>query len=403
MEGADLAAEGITRLRVIVLLLYVAVCSFSYWRLVPRLPSAYRPIPAIFLLAQILVTAVALEFHPIREWAGWLWHLDAEYNIASSLASTQLALVGGAALLGGWLARARPRWQRLYLIALGLVFLYFATEEYYSFRGGFDSWALSYAALGAVMATAIIAVAMRAPRNERVWHICILAGLAMAAIGATLFEELRYYKTCQSFGLFFLDRCQLFFIEETLEYLGVWLALIAMLGLVAEFAPRPRTPWRRALYALPLLWILVIPQRIIFLHLEAPLTAQPAAVTFESSVNWRTVHLYGYRLELTESALSLLLYAHARGSAQRDLGFSVTLFDQATGASFASVNQNWERNISALLGPGDLKIYRQAAIVELTPAVPANRALWVALTLWRGEGDAFVYDTASWSSRSIRF
>ncbi len=395
MEGAELAEAGITKLRILVFLLYVAACAFAYWRLVPRLPGRYQRVCAFFLLAQILVTVVAFAFQSPSEWAGWLWHLDEEYNIASSLASTQLALVGGLALLGGWLARSRPRWQRLYMIALGLVFLYFATEEYFSFRGGFQSWALSYALLGALLAAMILAAARRAPRNERIWHICILAGLAITAIGATFVEELRHYKTCQSLGLLFFDRCQLYFIEETLEYLGVWLTLIAMLGLFAACAPGPSIRARLAPVALPILWILLIPLWYVFHYLEAPLTAQPASITFKSSVNWRTVHLYGYRLDLTDSALNLLLYAGARGSAQRTLGFSLHLIDQASGDSLASLNRNWDRYVVPLVGPDEHKIYRQSAALDISPAVLRNRALWVALTLWRERSDgSIVYDTA---------
>ena len=401
MDGAELTAIGLGRLRLIVCLLYVVVCAFSYRRLIPRLPLQYKGVAGFFLLAQILVTVAALEFQSTEEWAGWLWDLDEEHNIASALASTQLAMVGWLAALGGWLARARPRWQRLYLIALGLVFLYFAAEEFNNLRGGLESWALHYTILGAVAGLAILAAAFRAPPRERIWHICLLTGLAMAAAGAILLEALRDWKTCQAFGLYFLDRCRLYVFEESLEFLGIWLTLIAMLSLFAAAVPRPTPRTRRAIYALPVLSMLIIPQWIVWLNLEAPLTAQPASAVFESEVNWRDVRLNGYRIDQREESLALLLYAKARGSARRDLGFSVNLVDQATGQSYASVNRGWERDAGPAFGPGNLRIYRQSATVDIPAATPSNRALWIALTLWREEDGNYVFDAARSSDLQV--
>ena len=273
MDGGDLAVSGHTLLRILIVLLYVAVCAFSYWRLVPRLSTSAKRLATFMLAAQALVTVRAVEFMSISNWEGWLWDLDAEFNIASFLASIQFATVGGVALLTGWLAGARPRMQRLFFIGIAVVFLFFAVEEYYSFRGRLHTWVQAYLVLGAVMAVCILAAAARAPRHERIWYCCLLVGLAISAVGATVFEELRYYKTCQALNLFFLGKCRLYAIEETLEYLGIWLALIAMLGFLSGVAPGPPLRVRRVLYALPALWILISPQWQLFVHLEGLLAA----------------------------------------------------------------------------------------------------------------------------------
>ena len=84
------------------------------------------------LAAQIVVIIVSLELRPISEFEWWLWNLDREWNIPSTLASIQLAMVAGVALATAWLAKFRPAWQRLYLVGIGVVFLFFAQDEYFS-------------------------------------------------------------------------------------------------------------------------------------------------------------------------------------------------------------------------------------------------------------------------------
>ena len=380
-------------LRILLVLLHVAVCAFCYWRLVPRLSTTAKRLTTFMLAAHLVVTVMAIEFRPITTWEGWLWDLDTEHNIASTLASTQLAMVGGAALLTSWLARARPRWQRLYLIGIANIFFLFATEEYYSFRGRLDTWLLPYLLLGACMSCSILVAAARAPRQERVWHICLLAGLAISALGSTVVEELRFWKTCQTLGLFFLGQCRIYAIEESLEFLGIWMALIAIFGLFDAVSPRPQPRARRLLYFMPVLWILICPQWIVFIKLEGLLTAQPASVLFESEAIQDPLHLYGYRLGFTEGSAAFTLYATASRRAYSRLGLSVHLVDQATGASIANINQPWGQSVGYFVGPGDRRIYRKSSAVEIPRTAPPNRALWLVLTIWHKIDERHVFDT----------
>ena len=96
----------------------------SYRLLLPRLSLTSKRLAIGMLLAQFFVIVVSLEIRPTSDFDRWLWDLSKEWNIPATLASTQLAVVAGVALLAGWLDRARPAWRRLYLIAIGLVFLF---------------------------------------------------------------------------------------------------------------------------------------------------------------------------------------------------------------------------------------------------------------------------------------
>ena len=114
MNSGELLVSVDTLIRIFLFLLYAPVVLISYRRLMPRLSPTSRRLASAMLAGQILVIAVALETRATSRYSRHLWHLDLEWNISSTLASTQLALVGGLALMTAWLAKARPVWQRLY-------------------------------------------------------------------------------------------------------------------------------------------------------------------------------------------------------------------------------------------------------------------------------------------------
>ena len=215
-----------------------------------------------------------------------------EGNIPTILASAQLALVGGVALATARFAKARPTWQRLYLVGLGLVFLYLALDEYFAVHEFVQNWWKYYTALGAVVVAATVLVAMHSSRRDFIWQVCLLTGLAMSASGAIVLDQYHNEMICWSWEFLRLDKCLQFdHFEETLEFLGIWIVLVAMLVQFSDVASRPRLLVRRAIYALPALWILMLVQILLVDILELRLLAQPASIQFESRV-----HLLGYRL-----------------------------------------------------------------------------------------------------------
>ena len=123
-------------MRVIVLLLYAPICLVALRLLLPRLSPASRLLAIATLSAQIVILVVALEDTPRWELKGWLWHLDQEWNIPSTFASAQLALVSATALAAALLARGRHTLYRLNLILIGMLFLVFAWDEYFYLHEG---------------------------------------------------------------------------------------------------------------------------------------------------------------------------------------------------------------------------------------------------------------------------
>lgn len=396
MNNGELLVSADTLTRIFLFLLYAPVVLISYRWLMPRLSPTSRRLASAMLAGQILVIAVALEIRPGSAYERWLWNVKMEWNIPSTLASIQLALVGGVALITAWLAKARSAWHRLYLVGIGLVFLFLARDEYFKVHDGIQNWERYYAVGGVLVAAVTAAVAARSPRRAWIWHLCLLTGLAMSAAGGIGLDSIPfswdtgiYPRTpiCGSLGFLRLDGCiHLVWFEESLELLGIWVTLLALLGQLSDTPPRIR----RLMYTLPALWI-----SLLFLHslvprLELQHLAQPAAVQFESGV-----HLHGYRIDSGEEAAHIQLYISVRQQNLR-VGYSIHLVDQASGESVASTNIHARRPATSrhsfwLLGPGYMPIHRQPLQITIPPGTPTNRALWVVLALWRRQGDEYAF------------
>lgn len=370
------SADGLTSL--FLIMLYAPVVFLSYRWLFPKLAPTYARIGGGFLAAQALVIILALHLRPAASPAWWYWDLNREYNIASTLASLQLAMVGCAALMTAWLARASPAPRRLYLIALAAVFLILAWDEYFKLHEQMRHWKRYYAALGIGIALSTIIVALRSPRRTWIWRICLLAGLATSGTGAILLEELP--PICGDLGGMRLNGCLAFDVwEECLEFIGVWLALVAVLGLVSAAAPNPRPRFRIMLFAFPALWLLPLIITTGIPQLERHLLATSASVEFESGLRLR-----GYHIDSSAESWSIRLYVSAKRGIYADIGYSVQLVDQISGEAVASANERADPALGFwMLPPGASPLYRHAMDLVIPPETQSNRALWITLSLWR--------------------
>ena len=371
-----------------IFLLYVPLCLLVYKRLSPSLSPTSRRLSIGVLAVQVSVIVQSLAIQPTSLFQEWLWMLGAEWNIPSALASAQLALVGIVAIFTAWLSRSLPAWQRIYLLGLGLVFLFLGLDEFLDFRTSIDNLRGHYILAGAVMAVATTYVAVRSPRHSRIWHICLLLGLLTVALGGILLDKapdfcgiIRFFRVsgkCLDPGYF----------EESLEILGAWLALIALLGQFSRIVPKPRPVVHLALYVAPALWILLLARASPVPDIpyqKFGYGIQPALVRFESEE-----YLYGYHFEVDNEMLAFQLYSYPWASVDNGLGYSIHLVDQASGGSVASFDQSLKRDHSfRLFGRNFIRVYAQEIVVGLPPEALVNRALWVVLTLWSRRNDDF--------------
>ena len=191
---------------------------------------------------------------------------------------------------------------------------------------------------------------------------------------------------CKRLGSVQLEGCLRFYnLEESFEFLGVWLILVAVLGGLTESALKLRRFVILFLLVLPVCWILLLTNDAWRPRLELQFMAQPASIAFESGL-----HLHGYSLDWNTESVVLWLYPSAWRSNYHELGFSVHLVDQAGGESVANRNIHAQPQAHLLLAPGYAHVYRQKIAVEIPPETPNNRAYWITLSVWRDEGDGFV-------------
>ena len=148
MESAELIVSVATLNLLFFLLSYLPVGLICYRQLFPLLSPTCRRISGLMLVVQVLVIFLSMQLQPSTAYAEWLWRLDGEWNIPSVPQSTQYALVGAISLQIAFLAREKTAWQRLYLLGMGLVFLYLGHVEYFADKSCILGWKNCSALLG---------------------------------------------------------------------------------------------------------------------------------------------------------------------------------------------------------------------------------------------------------------
>ena len=384
MNGVETVFSSDDVIRIFIVLLYIPVCVISFWQLIPRLSRSSARLASLMLFAQLLVVVLALEITATSQFDDWLWDFHDEWNIPATLASTQLGMVGGVALITAWLARTSPATVRLYLAATGGVFVFLGLDEYLALHEFVEAWERYYIALGLAMVVVTLVVARRSTGTAWIWHFCLLAGLALGALGAMALNALPLI--CDNLGSLRLDGClEFYFQEETLELVGIWLALVAMLGHFSERVLMPRARARASVFALPAIWILLLFLNSLVPRLELRLLAKPASVALESGIQ-----LHGYTLENLRASSRVRLFVSARQRDYLGLGYSIHLVDQISGESVAGLDEWGDGQHGVwLFGPNYSPLHGQWMEVHLPPETPVNRALSVVLTLWRKKGGQF--------------
>ena len=375
-----------TLIYIFIILLYGAAFVISFRFLLPRLMVSAKRLALLMLAAQLLLILIALAQQEASGFVKWLWHLDEDGNLPSLLASTQLALVAIIAFLSAWRARGIAAWQRLYFLGIAVAFYYLARDEFFALHEQHSGWELPYAALGAVMVAATALVAAWSPRRSWRWSICFLTGLALSAAGGLVIEQYRLPHTCGNIGLLLPEGCVAYIIEESLELLGIWLALVAMLGHFGQLAPGWRRKRGRLLYVLPLLWIIPIPLPALVAASAFRSQNESNALRYQS---YLTLHIQD--LEHDNEAVTLEFLAIVDAARDySDYGYSLHLLDQVSGASLAGIDAFAAR--SQPVSKPSLaasQAYKQSLTLDIPSEAPRNRALWMVLTAWRKQDDGF--------------
>lgn len=374
-----------TILRVFYSILYL-LAGLAAWRwLLPRLTPNCKGLALTFFLAQVVVIALSLE-SPSTTFDKWLWHLDQERNIPSTLAAITLSTTAALALIAAIVGKSQPGWHRMYLIGIAGLFVFLARTEYYALheRAG-AGWQQGYIAISAFAVCAITIATVFAGGNYRFWNALLLFGLAVLGLGSFFVEELRYGCVRLPFPV---SGCILSYpYEEVLEFLGAWLALLAILGVLSLSTPKDYQKATRLLFLLPPISLALLLLPFAITRIEFEFRAEPARITYASGLRLD-------RIIMVKDLKRLRLTAYF--SAQdwhhfTDMGFSLNIVDQVSLKSVAGINSSIGRNEGWRIALYDEHVrYRPAVELTIPPETPSNLAMWIVLKLWREEDGGFV-------------
>ena len=374
-------------IRLLLIALYAPVVAIVYQHLYARLSTISKQLITVMLVAQVVVITLATAFVHDQGFVRWLWNLDAEYNLAATLASAQMALTGFVALIVACCARTRASGQRIYFVGLFILFTYLARDEFFQFRDASSDWVSGFSQLGLLVALATALLTLRLPRRQRVWGYSILVGLAIGALGGLYLDNFlgpfATWYTADDYILYI-------FLEEALEFLGMWLALLGVCGFFSDALPKPAICWR-SVYLLPLLWAGVHHAPFINRYIEYI----PPPRTMSASINYADeLAIKIFQVDQRPSQVSVQFYAANRNWEHfTRLGYSMHLVDQVSGESYAGINRGAHRFQQMpyhLPGKHFTYVYKQEMEIALLPSIPQNRALWIVLTVWMQEGDDFI-------------
>ncbi len=382
MNLSELALSANSLIQAFVAVLYGAAGLAAFRWLLPRLSPPTKRLAIVFFVAQLLMLGIALIIEPSGKIERWLWDIDGERNIPATLAAIQLAMVGGVALIAALSKAARfTWWYRLYLFAFGWLFFHLARDEYYGFHEFRLDVQLQYLLIGAAAALITLFIGWRKAGPK--WHFLLVLGLALSAFGAFILAQFGHVCITLPGGG---DCLRSFYFEETFEYLGIWLALVAVLGIFSAAIPRPTRAHQLFLYVFPLVAALFLLTPFLLNHIASRYMAEPIEIVYDADVT-----VQAYRIEKRAKTIDVQIFVSASSwRAYNKLGYSLHLVDQATGKSLAGADKAESRLHDWRIALYDTATrYSQWLSVD-SSSIPANRALWAVLTLWRGQGDAFL-------------
>ena len=381
----ELFPPGEVLVRIAVMFPYIPAGIIAFRRLLPRLPLSSKLVAISFFLAQTLVIGLSLVIRPTSHLETWFWHISREWNLLSGIASLQLILVTGLVLYASWLIPRRLKLYRRYLVGVGLLFLFIALDETFAIHEEFTILFLIYALIGPFLLVASAFVYAKTLRRFRIWLIILMTGLSISGLAEIILEQFHRMRLCGSVGPIFLSKClEPDYLEEALGFLGIWLALVAVLGHLSEMqgSSRPRVlPVALAILAL---WIAILYQASPVRIAHPPDWATPALVVSESGPE-----IVGYQLDENGQKAFFVAY-FPNGVALAELGYSIHMIDMATQNSVASFDEHFDKKYKVSKSKHDFKpLYLQTPELITPLNLPANRAFRIVLTLWRERDGEF--------------
>ena len=372
-----------------VLLAYLV--RFKRQRLRTLFPEWILRLIYLFLVIQILLLVInlVLEHTDSNLFPVDLWHLDLERNIPSILSTIQLLLLGTLCLATGITSVKISRAERLYWLVLSLGVTIIALIEYeivprrlfnLSPRDLFMSSGLF------VVAATLTLILRNSDGKRRLFLSLLLGGLGVWGMGALIVDNIRLNNSIRV----------IVSLEETLETLGILVALAGVAGYMTRTVPQ--TLFRRKMFLINLCLTSAIIV-VLLLGFSVREDREYVGIRFLGIPFGRKIAVDvddgGLALRgWSSSALSagtlprVRLLLHTTRLLNDDFGFTVQLLDQESKAVVEETNR-WSDRKEVKWQPGIQHFYIQNIPLALPEDIPTNRALWLLLSFWKIEGDGF--------------
>ncbi len=244
-----------------------------------------------------------------------------------------------------------------------------------------------YIPSGLLVAAAILSMILRnSDGKRRLFLSLLLGGLGVWGLGALIVDNIRFNNSVKV----------IVSLEETLETLGILVAMAGVAGYMTRIVPQ--TLFRRR----------------IFLE-NVFLTRVFLVVLLFGSLVWEDREYVGMRflgkhfgrkitVDVDDGALALrgwssgslsagtipsvYLWLHTTRLLKNDIGFAIQLLDQESKAVIEDTNKRSDRKADQW-EPGIRHFYTQNILFALPEDIPTNRALWLLLSFWKIEENGF--------------
>ena len=384
--------------------LSLVLCALLVWlanvglkRLIPfpgrQLATLFVAIHVLLLLIHYIALLTGGVFLPLS-----LWHFDREWTVASVHSTIQMVLLASLCFLNAIVPAKRRILERLSWMVPGLGFVGFSLLEYQAFDRYLFPETFLLALFGIIVAASSLIIFLR-HRKQVVQRFCFF----LLPVGLGIFASGYYLDETTILGNSRVEP-----LEETLELLGIAVALAGAAGYATTNVPRPGIHGRKYLASVCLTFALVF-----LLLLGAPVWEDTIHKRF--GFLWRGIgheisaDLFGGELALrgwSDYGLSLgkqetiRIWLYATRPLASNFGFTFQLLDQESRNTTASVNRrsgidahNWT--------PGILNSVFPWATLRVPEDAPVNRALWLALSFWKIDGEEFTPLTIDFSDHPL--
>ena len=314
------------------------------------------------------------------------WNLDHELDFPNLFSAMQLSLVAFAAFLLALKPPTSPHIPRLplraYWLFVTVVFPIFAADESWYIKDYTNAILYWYIPATFIIFSGLVFLVSRHWQSPKQGFPLLISLAGFALLGfATIGIDTLHDRIA-------LDGGDLRPSEEILEFLG---ELLMFIGILTYSLHSIRSDERRSYSSLMIIGFIVfaLPFAVLLRQLE-PLyayisTARVTSVQFaEQTVELSGFTLSNHTLDPYHNRSQVDLFVKAKRPLAHDFGYTLQLIDQTSGQLLNSIDEWSDRRHSSFVPD---RTYRYRQQFEDIDNTPANRALYLSLSLWWRDDD----------------